>query len=84
MLRLTAVDVTASTFSGGLTTANDNRLYFPTVASGTSSNTATIDFYFDTLCAGSATTLNPFADLKSGGQSKYSSNFGSCTAGQTC
>jgi uncharacterized repeat protein (TIGR01451 family) len=83
--RLMSVDITAVTgFTAGLTTAADDQLYF-TGVNGASSNTATVVYYFKMLCSGVSTTANPFSDLTSGGQLKYTGNFGTCSAaGAVC
>jgi uncharacterized repeat protein (TIGR01451 family) len=83
--RLMSTDITAVTgFTAGLTTSADDRLYF-TGVNGASSNTATVVYYFKMLCSGVSTTANPFSDLTSGGQLKYTGNFGTCSAvGAAC
>ncbi|KAB8140884.1 DUF11 domain-containing protein [Chloroflexia bacterium SDU3-3] len=78
--RLMSTDITAVTgFTAGLTTAADDRLYF-TGVSGASSNTATVVYYFKMLCQGASTIANPYSDLTSGGQLKYTGNFGFCSS----
>jgi uncharacterized repeat protein (TIGR01451 family) len=78
--RLMSVDITAVTgFTAGLTTTTDDRLYF-TGVSGASSNTATVVYYFQMMCSSVTTVANPFSDLTSGGQLKYTGNFGTCSA----
>lgn len=79
--RLTWADVTASSFTAGLLTSADDTLYFPPTVAGGSLDTLTVDYYFVALCSGpGGSTISPFADLRSGGQVKYTSNFGtSCT-----
>jgi hypothetical protein len=83
--RLMSVDITAVTgFTAGLSTSADDRLYF-TGVNGAASNTATVVYYFKMLCAGASTTANPFSSLTSGGQQKYTGNFGFCsTANAIC
>ena len=71
--RLVSTDITASTFTAGPLTTNDDRLYFTGVAGG-SSNTLTVVYYFIYLCANTSTTAQPFADLAAGGL-KYTSNY---------
>jgi cysteine-rich repeat protein len=78
--RLQSADITASTFTAGPLTTADNRLYFPAgTVNGGSSNTLTVDYYFRALCTGPASTIIAFADLRSGGQVKYTGNFETCT-----
>ena len=78
--RLLAADITASTFTAGPLTTNDNRLYFaPGTVNGPSQNSVTVDYYFLALATGPASTVVPFADLRSGTQVKYTGNFGTCT-----
>jgi len=78
--RLMSVDISSVTgFTAGLTAAADDQLYF-TAVNGAASNTATVIYYFKMLCAGASTTANPFSDLTSGGQLKYTGNFGSCSS----
>jgi uncharacterized repeat protein (TIGR01451 family) len=78
--RLMSVDITAVTgFTAGLTTSTDDQLYF-TGVNGASSNTATVVYYFKMLCANVSTVANPFSDLTSGGQLKYTGNFGFCSS----
>jgi uncharacterized repeat protein (TIGR01451 family) len=83
--RLISTDITAVTgFTAGLTTSADDQLYF-TGVSGAASNTATVVYYFKMMCSGVSTTANPFSDLTSGGQLKYTGNFGTCSAtGAVC
>jgi hypothetical protein len=78
--RLVGADITASTFTGGPVTAADHLLYFPPgTVTGPSQNSMTVDYYFVALATGAASTIVPFADLRSGGQVKYTGNFGTCT-----
>ncbi|MFN8526368.1 MAG: hypothetical protein U0821_24985 [Chloroflexota bacterium] len=78
--RLVRTDVTSSAFSAGLTTSADNQLYFTANGSwggGGSNNQVVVVYYFQALCVGTGTQIDPFADLLSGGQDKYSDEFGS-------
>jgi hypothetical protein len=51
--RLLAADITASTFTAGPVTSNDNRLYFaPGTITGPSQNSITVDYYFLALATG--------------------------------
>jgi uncharacterized repeat protein (TIGR01451 family) len=78
--RLMSVDITAViNFSSGISAATDNQLYFP-VVNGASSNGATVVYYFMMMCNGATTVANPFSDLTSGGQIKYTGNFGFCSS----
>jgi len=80
--RLIGTNITASDFTAGPTVGNNNRLYFPagTVsAPGGTNNNLTVQYYFLALVTGTSSTIFPFSDLKSGGQEKYTGNFGTCT-----
>jgi LPXTG-site transpeptidase (sortase) family protein len=77
--QLVADDITAVNGVTGITTSDDNLLYKTGVSSGGTGNTITVDYYFKVVCAnGVATTLNPWADMVSGTQEKYTGNFGAC------
>lgn len=78
--RLLSVDITAIVaFTSGISAATDNQLYFP-VVNGGANNGATVVYYFMMLCNGVSTVANPFSDLTSGGQIKYTGNFGFCSS----
>jgi len=86
--RLIAVDVTAvpadlGHFSG-ITTSDDNDLYFAGVSSTGTDNFVTVVYSFLYLCAGTSSVLYPFADMGSGTQYKYTKNFPFCTSGANC
>jgi uncharacterized repeat protein (TIGR01451 family) len=72
--RLVSDDIIASNFTTGPLITADNQLYFPSVSGG-SSNSATVVYLFEALCTGVNTAASPFADQKSGGQLKYTSNY---------
>jgi uncharacterized repeat protein (TIGR01451 family) len=72
--RLISTDITASNFTAGPLTTNDNRLYF-TGVNGGSSNALRVVYSFMSLCDSAGTIAKPFADLTSGGPQKYTSNY---------
>jgi uncharacterized repeat protein (TIGR01451 family) len=77
--RLISTDITASEFSAGLITSNDNRLYFTGVSApsgGGSTKKLTVVYNFISLCSGNGTTASPFATLTSGGPQKYTNEYG--------
>ena len=77
---VTAVNGTAD-WTGSVSTSDDNILYKTGVSSQGTGNTLTVDYYFQVVCGtGTTTTLNPWADMVSGTQEKYTGNFGSCTS----
>ncbi len=54
-----------------------NQLFFTATSSqGGSGNTVTVRYYIKYLCANTSTTASPYASQTSGGQIKYSGNFG--------
>jgi len=81
-------DITNVSTLTGITTASDNQLYFASGVNGPSSNTLTVIYYFQVVCAaggGAGTRPTPFADYLSGGRDKYTGNFPACdTAGNPC
>lgn len=89
--RLIAVDVTDTPDNpvedpdwSGISLADDNDLYFSGVSSTGSGNAVTVDYYFLYTCAGTSSTLQPFADMGSGTQYKYTGNFPYCSTGAAC
>ncbi len=83
-LRLVGVDVTAvppSTKWAGITTSSDNLLYFTGVTSSATGNEMTVVYYFMYQCIGVASLAQPYADLGSGTQYKYTGNYGVCEVG---
>ncbi len=83
--RLVGSDITAVTGLTGITTADDNLLYKTGVASGGGTNRLTVTYYFLVVCAnGQPTTLNPWADMVSGTQQKYTGNFDKPCASTPC
>jgi uncharacterized repeat protein (TIGR01451 family) len=77
--RLISDDIVASNFTAGPLTTADNQLYFTSVA-GASSNAITVVYRFLARCTGVSSPAAPFADLKSGTQVKYTSNFSTSVA----
>jgi uncharacterized repeat protein (TIGR01451 family) len=75
-------DITNVTGVTGITTSDDNTLYKTGVSSGGGTNRITVVYFFkavSTTCPG-GTTINPFADMVSGAQQKYSGNMGTCSS----
>ncbi|MBM3128104.1 MAG: DUF11 domain-containing protein [Chloroflexi bacterium] len=70
-----------SDFTSGLIAGANNRLYFYPVDSSATNNYVDVTYYFRVLCAGNSSDIYPYADLKTGGQVKYTGNYGSaCTS----
>src|SRR6266545_5056816 len=80
--QLVGDDITSVVGVTGITTADDNTLYKTGVSSGGGTNQITVVYYFKAISTScpSGTTVNPFADMVSGTQQKYSGNFGTCSS----
>ncbi|MFL6194240.1 MAG: hypothetical protein ACJ75H_08720, partial [Thermoanaerobaculia bacterium] len=80
--QLVGDDVTNVTGVTGITTSDDNTLYKTGVSSGGGTNRITVVYFFkamNTSCP-TGTVVNPYADMVSGTQEKYSGNFGTCSS----
>lgn len=62
-------------YTAGVANTDTNILQYSGVTGG-SSNTLSVEYIFQILCAGSTTTFEPFAFQDSGSNLKYSGNFG--------
>ncbi len=66
-----------SGFTSGPVVAGASDLYYPSgVNTSGSGNPAKVIYQFRAKCVGASTTVKPFSDMLSGGQEKYTSNFG--------
>ena len=79
--RLVGVDITNVVgYTSGVSTSTDNLLYF-TGVNGPSTTGLTVVYYFQAICvSNTGTPINPFSEQLSGGQEKYSGNFGTCSS----